>query len=174
MRNFCKNFVFILGTISIMAGIFGLSYTYHIDHRTAESLSAYCRIDFQSSFTEDGKLEGAVLSIWDFRYDGARLLPKAVLYTDGDAWEMSAAVKQLSPKERDEAQDPDTSAINDEHPYQYENKLFVEMPRSSLPAIKKAETVRFRFYYDNGQTIDLPLNEPDLAYWKTQLIDQKN
>ena len=174
MRNFCKNFVFILGTISIMAGIFGLSYTYHIDHRTAESLSAYCRIDFQSSFTEDGKLEGAVLSIWDFRYDGARLLPKAVLYTDGDAWEMSAAVKQLSPKERDEAQDPDTSAINDEHPYQYENKLFVEMPRSSLPAIKKAETVRFRFYYDNGQTIDLPLNEPDLAYWKAQLIDQKS
>ena len=174
MRNFCKNFVFILGTISIMAGIFGLSYTYHIDHRTAESLSAYCRIDFQSSFTEDGKLEGAVLSIWDFRYDGAKLLPKAVLYTDGDAWEMSAAVKQLSPKDRDEAQDPDTSAINDEHPYQYENKLFVEMPRSSLPAIKKAETVRFRFYYDNGQTIDLPLNEPDLAYWKAQLIDQKN
>ena len=174
MRNFCKNFVFILGTISIMAGIFGLSYTYHIDHRTAESLSAYCRIDFQSSFTEDGKLEGAVLSIWDFRYDGARLLPKAVLYTDGDAWEMSAAVKQLSPKDRDEAQDPDTSAINDEHPYQYENKLFVEMPRSSLPAIKKAETVRFRFYYDNGQTIDLPLNEPDLAYWQAQLIDQKN
>ena len=59
MRNFCKNFVFILGIICIMAGIFGLSYTYHIDHRTAESLSAYCRIDFQSSFTESGKLEGA-------------------------------------------------------------------------------------------------------------------
>ena len=47
------------------------------------------------------------------------------------------------------------------------------MPRSSLPAIKKAETVRFRFYYDNGQTIDLPLNEPDLEYWKAQLIDHK-
>ena len=173
MHNFCKNFVFILGIICIMAGIFGLSYTYHIDHRTAESLSAYCRIDFQSSFTENGKLEGAVLSIWDFRYDGAKILPKAVLYTDGDAWEMNASVKQLSPKEREEAQDPDTSAINDEHPYQYENKLFVEMPRSSLPAIKKAETVRFRFYYDNGQTIDLPLNEPDLEYWKAQLIDHK-
>ena len=157
-----------------MAGVFGLSYTYHIDHRTAESLSAYCRIDFQSSFTDQGKLEGAVLSIWDFRYDGAKLLPKAVLYTDGDAWEMNATVKQLSPKDRAEAQDPDTSAINDEHPYQYENKLFVEMPRSSLPAIKKAETVRFRFYYDNGQTIDLPLNEPDLEYWKAQLIDHKS
>ncbi|SHL10149.1 hypothetical protein SAMN05216582_1451, partial [Selenomonas ruminantium] len=25
------------------------------------------------------------------------------------------------------------------------------------------------FYYDNGQTIDLPLNEPDLEYWKRQL-----
>ena len=152
MRNFCKNFIFIFGIICIMAGVFGLSYTYHIDHRTAESLSAYCRIDFQSSFTDQGK---------------------AVLYTDGDAWEMNATVKQLSPKDRAEAQDPDTSAVNDDHPYQYENKLFVEMPRSSLPAIKKAETVRFRFYYDNGQTIDLPLNEPDLEYWKAQLIDHK-
>ena len=173
MRNFCKNFIFIFGIICIMAGVFGLSYTYHIDHRTAESLSAYGRIAFQRSFTDPGTLEGAVLSIWDFRYDGAKLLPKAVLYTDGDAWEMNATVKQLSPKDRAEAQDPDTSAINDEHPYQYENKLFVEMPRSSLPAIKKAETVRFRFYYDNGQTIDLPPNEPDLEYWKAQLIDHK-
>ena len=123
MRKIGKNFIFILGIICIMAGIFGLSYTYHIDHRSADSLSAYCRIDFQSSFTETGKLEGAVLSLWDFRYDGAKFLPQAVLYTDGDAWEMSAAVKQISPQEREAAQDPETSAVNDEHPYQYENKL---------------------------------------------------
>lgn len=159
MLNIIRNFVFIVGIICILAGIFGLSYTYHIDHRTADSLSAYCRIDFRSSFAENGKLEGAVLSIWDYRYDDAMLLPKAVLYTDGNAWEMAATVKQTSPRDREP----------DEHPYQNENKLFVEMPRASLNAIKKAETVRFRFYYDNGQTIDLPLNEPDLAYWQNQL-----
>ena len=142
----------------MITGIFGLSYTWHIDHRTAESLSAYCRIDFQTSHTAQGKLEGAVLTIWDWRYDNAKLKNEAILYTDGDAWEMKAATKQTPP--------PHDSQ---EHAWQNENKLFVELPRSSLPAIKKAETIRFRFYYDNGQTIDLPLNEPDLEYWKRQV-----
>lgn len=170
MLAYFKNFVFMLGILFIMAGIFGLSYTYNIDHRTAESLSAYCRIDFQSSFTETGKLEGAVLSLWDYRYDDARLEPRAVLYTDGNAWDMAAAIKQLSPKDRqNERIAVGEDADNDAHPYQNENKLFVEMPRSSLQAIKKAETIRFRFYYDNGQTIDLPLNGPDMEYWKAQL-----
>ena len=53
--------------------------------------------------------------------------------------------------------------------FQTENKLFVELPRASLKAIRNAETVRFRFYYEGGQTIDLPLNAPDLEYWKAQL-----
>ena len=70
---------------------------------------------------------------------------------------MPAIVKQTSP------------GIDPEHRFMNENKLFVELPRSSLPAVKKAEEVRFRFYYDNGQVIDLPLNAPDLAYWKDQL-----
>ena len=147
----------LFGMLLMIVGIFGLSYTWHIDHRTADSLSAYARIDFQSSYTETGKLEGAVLSLWDYRYDNSKLLPKAILYTDGDAWEMPATVKQTSP------------GIDPEHRFMNENKLFVELPRSSLPAVKKAEEVRFRFYYDNGQVIDLPLNAPDLAYWKDQL-----
>ena len=147
-----------IGLLLMVIGIFGLSYTWHIDHRTAESLSAYCRIDFQTSHTAQGKLEGAVLTIWDWRYDNAKLKNEAVLYTDGDAWEMKAATKQTPP--------PHDSR---DHAWQNENKRCVELPRSSLPAIKKAETVRFRFYYDNGQTIDLPLNEPDLEYWKRQV-----
>ncbi|MBP3780156.1 MAG: hypothetical protein ILA30_00665 [Selenomonas sp.] len=147
-----------IGLLLMLVGIFGLSYTWHIDHRTADSLSAYCRIDFQSSHTGDGKLEGAVLTLWDWRYDNAKLKNEAILYTDGAAWEMKAATKQTPP--------PHDSR---DHAWQNENKLFVELPRSSLPAIKKAETVRFRFYYDNGQTIDLPLNEPDLEYWKRQV-----
>lgn len=145
------------GILCMLVGIFGISYTWTVDHRTANSLSSYCRIDFQSSHTEEGKLEGAILTIWDYRYDSAKLRPEAVLYTDGDAWEMKASVKQTG------AGEPGNPGLKNE------NKLFVEMPRSSLPAIRKADEVRFRFYYDNGQTIDLPLNAPDLEYWKTQL-----
>ena len=152
-----KTILLIVGALCMLVGIFGLSYTWHADHRTADSLSAYCLIDFQSSHTESGKLEGATLSIWDFRYDSAQLRPEAILYTDGDAWEMKAVVKQMP------------AGTSGEHRWQNENKLFVELPRSSLPAIKKADEVRFRFYYDNGQTIDLPLNAPDLEYWKRQL-----
>lgn len=158
-ENDMKQFLTIFGVLLIMIGIFGISYTYNVDHRNAEHLSAYCTIDFQSSRNEDGKLEGAVMSLWDYRYDAAKLERRASLYTDGDVWEMVATVKQTEPKEGDE-----------EHPFQRENKLFVELPKSSLAAIRKADEVRFRFYYDNGQVIDLPLNAPDLEYWKKQLI----
>ena len=153
-----KKSILLIGLALMLVGIFGLSYTWHIDHRNAESLSAYCRIDFQSSHNEAGALEGAVLTLCDWRYDNARLKPEAILYTDGAAWEMKAAVKQTAP--------PQDSK---NHKYQNENKLFVELPHSSLAAIKKADSVRFRFYYDNGQTIDLPLNDPDLEYWKRQV-----
>ena len=153
-----KKILLFFGLGLILLGIFGLSYTYQLDHRSADSLSAYCQIDFQSSHTEKGELEGAVLTLWDWRYDSAKLKPQAILYTDGTAWEMVATVKQINPP-----------LNRHEHRFQNENKLFVELPRSSLPAIKKASTVRFRFYYDNGQTIDLPLNEPDLAYWQRQV-----
>lgn len=158
MRFSFKKLFIGVGLVLMLAGVFGLSYVYHIDHRTAESLSAYCQIDFQSSHDEKGKLEGAVLTIWDWRYDSAQLKNEAILFTDGDAWEMKAATKQTPPP-----------LDNANHKYQNENKLFVELPRSSLAAIKKADSVRFRFYYDNGQTIDLPLNAPDLEYWKRQL-----
>ena len=153
-----KKTVLFVGLAFIIIGIFGLSYIYQLDHRSAESLSAYCQIDFQSSHNEKGELEGAVLTLWDWRYDNSKLKPEAVLYTDGSAWEMKAAVKQTPAPQK-----------NSQHKFQNENKLFVELPRSSLPAIQKADSVRFRFYYDNGQTIDLPLNEPDLAYWKRQV-----
>lgn len=153
-----KKTVLFVGLAFIIIGIFGLSYIYQLDHRSAESLSAYCQIDFQSSHNEKSELEGAVLTLWDWRYDNSKLKPEAVLYTDGSAWEMKAAVKQTPAPQK-----------NSQHKFQNENKLFVELPRSSLPAIKKADSVRFRFYYDNGQTIDLPLNEPDLAYWKRQV-----
>ena len=154
-----KRILIAVGLLFMLAGIFGFSYTYSYDHRTAESLSAYCRIDFQSSHTESGALEGAVLTIWDSRYGTEKLLPQAVIYTDGTAWEMVATVKQLPPPGES---DPTNRFKN-------ENKLFCELPKASLKAIRDAETVRVRFYYEGGQTIDLPLNAPDLEYWKAQL-----
>ena len=154
-----KRILIAVGLFCMLVGIFGVSYTYSYDHRTAESLSAYCRIDFQSSHTETGALEGAVLTLWDSRYDTKKLLPQAVLYTDGTAWEMVATVKQLPPPGES---DPTNRFKN-------ENKLFCELPKASLKAVRNAETVRVRFYYEGGQTIDLPLNAPDLEYWKAQL-----
>ena len=158
MQNFFRRLIILVAMLLILIGIFGLSYTYQIDHRTARSLSAYARIDFQASYTGEGRLEGATLSLWDYRFDEAKFLPNVVLYTDGSAWEMKAATK-YTPR-------PVEGADN---PYKNENKFFVELPRSSLPAIRKATSIRIRFYYNNGQTIDLPLNEPDLAYWQREL-----
>ena len=120
MLSTFRQLVILVALLLILVGIFGLSYTYQIDHRTARSLSAYARIDFQASYTGEGRLEGATLSLWDYRYDKAKLLPDAVLYTDGTAWEMKAAVKH-TPRPVPDA----------ESPYKNENKLFVELPRAS-------------------------------------------
>lgn len=158
MQNLFRQLVILIALLLILVGIFGLSYTYQIDHRTARSLSAYARIDFQASYTGEGRLEGATLTLWDYRFDEAKLLPDVVLYTDGTAWEMKASTKYtLRPV-------PEADS-----PYKNENKFFVELPRASLPSVRKATTIRVRFCYDNGQTIDLPLNEPDLAYWQREL-----
>ena len=158
MQTVFFRLVTLVALLAILIGIFGLSYTYRVDHRTARSLSAYARIDFQSSYTGEGRLEGATLALWDYRYDAARLLPDIILYTDGNAWEMKAVTKHT--------QRPVPEA---DSPYKNENKFFAELPRAALPAIRSAAGVRLRFYYDNGQTIDLPLSEPDLAYWQRGL-----
>lgn len=158
MQNIFRQLITLIGVLLILTGIFGLTYTYQIDHRSARSLSAYAHIDFQASYTGEGRLEGATLTLRDYRFDEAKLLPDVVLYTDGAAWEMKAATK-YTPR----------PVPGTDNPYKNENKCFVELPRAGLPAIRKATSVRLRFYYDNGQTIDLPLSEPDLAYWQCEL-----
>ena len=153
----------LLGVCLIAFGIFGLSYIWHIDHRSAESLSEYCDISLETSFYANGKLEGAVLTLWDRRFDDARLLPRAVLYTDGRAWEIRAAVKQVPP-----TRDLQTDGLRG---LQYGNKLFLELPRFSMAAICNAKEVRLRFYYDGGPVVDLPLGKSDLSYWQQQLLE---
>lgn len=153
-----RRFFTLLGAFLVLVGAFGISYTWHADHRTAEHLSARCRVDFQTSRTETGKLEGAVLTVWDYRYDRAKLTGNVVLYTDGSPWEMTAQTKQTP-----------ADFSGGSHRFKNENKLFVELPRSSLGAIRKAEEIRFRFYYDNGDRFDLPLSAQDIEYWRRQV-----
>lgn len=140
-----------IGIVLILLGIFGTSYTWHYDHRSAETLEEYANIDFQVSRDVNGELEGAVMSLWDYRYDKAKLLPKAMLFTDGAPWEMPAATKQTPGK------------------MFHENKLFVNFPKSSLKDLLLAKEIRIRFYYDNGQAIDLPLSPQGLVAWQRKL-----
>ena len=144
------------GLALMLFGVFGLSYTWHSDNRSADSLSEYARIEFNVSRDGDGYVEGAVLSLWDYRYDRAELLPKAILFTDGAPWDIRAMVKHTPPPMSGDR-------------FKSENKLFVEFPRSSLKSILSAESIRFRFFYDNGQSIDLPLDTKELALWKRRL-----
>ena len=144
------------GITLMLVGVFGLSYTWHFDNRDAESLSDYARIEFNVSRDGEGYVEGAVLSLWDYRYDRAELLPKAILFTDGAPWDIKATTKHTPPPMSGDR-------------FKSENKLFVEFPKSSLKSILSAESIRFRFFYDNGQSIDLPLDNKELALWKRRL-----
>ena len=140
-----------IGIMLMVLGIFGASYTWHYDHRTAATLDDYAKLDFQVSRDEEGNLEGAVLSLYDYRYDKTNLLKRAILFTDGAPWEMPAATKQTPQRWRNE------------------NKLFVSFPKSSLKDILMAKEIRFKYYYENGQTIDLPLSEKELVAWQRKL-----
>ena len=146
----------VFGVLMMLAGVFGLSYTWHYDHRSADSLSDYADIEFNVSRDEEGYIEGAVLSMWDYRFDRAELLPKAILFTDGAPWDMKASTKHTPP--------PMSGSS-----FKSENKLFVEFPKASLKSILSADSIRFRFFYDDGQSIDLPLSARDLAVWKRKL-----
>lgn len=146
-----RKFFLVIGIILMLLGVFGISFTWSHDHRTVETLEEYATLNFQSSRDVNGQLEGAVLSLWDYRYDNARLLKKAVLFTNGVPWEMVAATKQTQ--------------VN----WQNENKLFVNFPKSSLRDMLMAKEIRFKFYYDNGQSIDLPLGKKELIAWQRKL-----
>ncbi len=140
-----------LGIALIVAGIFGKSYTWHFDHREVESLGDYAVMEFSSSRDVDGKLEGANLSLWVYRYDDSKFLPKAILFTDGAPWEMNTITRQTPGR------------------WQNENKMFLVLPKSSLKDLVIAKEVRLKIFYDNGQTIDLPLSQKDLVAWQRKL-----
>lgn len=140
-----------IGILLVTIGIFGMSYTWHHDHREAKTLEEYATLDFQSSRDADGNLEGAVLSLWDYRYDKAQFLKRAILFTDGAPWEMPASTKQTRAR------------------WKNENKLFLSLPKILLRDLILAKEVRLKFFYDNGQSIDLPLGQKELVAWQRKL-----
>ena len=158
-----KNKLIILfGIMLIMFGGFGYGYTYMIDHRTADSLSAYCDIDFKTDVDEKGVVSTANLTILDYRFAGDRLKPALLLICDDDIFDMQASIRQTPPSYS-------IAFYNDKTTFKNTNKLFAEFPADSFTAIRQAQVVRIRFTYEDGTSIELPLNEHDLQYWKYQL-----
>ena len=140
-----------VGIALILLGIFGASYTWHYDHREAETLDKYAATEFQVGRDADGNWESATLSLWDYRYDKAQLLNKVIVFTDGAPWEIDVVTKQTPVGWRNE------------------NKLFFQFPKSSLKDLLLAKEIRIKFFYDNGQSIDLPLGKKDLLAWQRKL-----
>lgn len=154
--------VMFFGMLLIIFGGFGYGYTYMIDHRTADNLSAYCDIDFKTDVDEKGVVSTANLTILDYRFDGSRLKPALLLICDGDIFDMQASVRQTPPSYS-------IAFYNDTTTLKNTNKLFAEFPADSFDAIRNAQVIRIRFAYSNGDTVELPLNEQDLQYWKEQM-----
>lgn len=140
-----------VGVLLMLLGSFGASYAWNHDHRKVETLEQYATIDFQVARDGDGNWESATLSLFDYRFDDAKLLNKAVVFTDGAPWEIDAATRQTRQGLRNE------------------NKLFFHFPRSSLKDLLLAKEIRVKFFYDNGQSIDLPLSKKVLLAWQRKL-----
>lgn len=146
-----RKIFFVVGFFFMLVGVFGFSYTWNYDHRKTEFLEEYAVLEFKSARDENGYLEGANLSLWDYRYDKAQLLDKAIIFIDGVPWELDAATRQTL-----------SNAKN-------ENKLFIQFPKQSLRDMLTAKEFRLKFYYDNGQSIDLPLSKNELITWQRKL-----
>lgn len=146
-----RKIFFVIGIFFMLVGVFGFSYTWNHDHRRTEFLEEYATLEFKSARDERGYLEGANLSLWDYRFDKAQLLKKAIIFIDGVPWEVEAATRQTLSNRWNE------------------NKLFIQFPKSSLRDMLTAREVRLKFYYDNGQTVDLPLGKNELITWQRKL-----
>ena len=166
MKKILQKLCIAFGVLLIMVGSGGWTFTYLIDHREARSLSAYCDIDFQTGFNERGQVSSATLSIIDHRYARHKLLPKITLICDKDRFEISGVSKQLPPTYS-------LSPFDDRTSFKNTNKIFVEFPFTAYQSMRRAGIIKVRFAYENGDIIELPLDEHDIAYWKEHLQDKK-
>lgn len=155
----------LMGIMLIVLGGFGWGYTYMVDHRSAASLSAYCNIDFQTDVDEEGYISTATLTMVDYRYNGAELKKNIELICDGEIYPVEGVTKQTNPTYAILFYNPRTTFMNT-------NKFFAELPMETFKPMRKAKEIRVRMLYDNGDIIDLPLDDHDLAYWQEHLQDR--
>lgn len=165
MRKVLMRILLLLGLVLIVGGGFGWGYTYMCDHRKADSLSAYCNIDFQTDVDIEGRISTATLTMVDYRYNSAKLEQTIQLICDGRTYNIEGITKQTSPTYSIAFYNPRTTFMNT-------NKFFAELPDETFVPIRRAMEVRVRMTYDNGDVIDLPLNDHDLDYWQEHLIDK--
>ena len=157
-----------LSILAILLILGGLAVFFQIssyNNRQAENLSAYCHIDFRG-ITDGGVLSAATLQLTDFRFFATKLEPAITLTIDGKSLTVPAATN---------TQTKPTLAVSDfgkERCFKYESSLFIEFPPELLPSIAKASNINVTFNYTDGTSIDLPLSQPDLKYWKDQLMPQ--
>jgi len=155
----------ILIVLLILGGLAIFFQTTSYNNRQAENLSAYCHIDFRG-VKNDSIVSSATLQLTDFRFFAAKLEPAITITIDG---------KTLSLPATTNTQTKPTLAAADfgeERCFKYESSLFIEFPPELLPSIEKASNINVAFHYTDGTSIDLPLSQPDLKYWKDQLTPQ--
>lgn len=157
-----SKFFMLFGIFLILLGGFGWGFTYVFDHRPADNLSGYCDIDFQTGVDINGKVNSATLTLQDYRYSSASLLPAITMICDDEIFTMEAVVRQTPPSYS-------FAFYNDKTTLKNTNKLFVEFPEKSFEAMRKAQVITIQFAYDNGDKVSLPLSEPDMGYWKNHL-----
>lgn len=162
MRRIHHKFLMTLGIILILFGGFGWSFTYVYDHRPCDNLSGYCDIDFQTGVDKNGRVDSATLTILDYRYSSAKLLPTLTMICDDTVFDMEAAVRYTPPSYS-------IAFFNDKTTLKNTNKLFVEFPHEAFDAILNADVITIQFSYDNCDKISLPLSEPDMDYWRSHL-----
>jgi hypothetical protein len=157
-----------LSLLAILLILGGLAVFFQINsynNRHAENLSAYCHIDFRG-VKSDSIVNGATLQLTDFRFFAAKLEPAIELTIDGKSLTLPAATNtQTKPTLT-------VSDFGEERCFKYESSLFIEFPPELLQSIAKASNINVTFNYTDGTSIDLPLSQPDLKYWKNQLTPQ--
>ena len=87
----------LLGILMIFIGIVGCTYTYIIDHRSYDNLAQCCKASFNTAYAEDGHIEGANLTLIQYRYTGDKPNPITSIIIDGIDYPVEASVKQTMP-----------------------------------------------------------------------------
>lgn len=149
--------------IATAAYLFGSAFSYN--NRAASNLSSYCHIDFQSTVEPQlNKVTAATLKLTDFRYFENSLEAFCTIDIDGKRYRIDTVQTTSTPP---------TFSLADYHLerfFKYTHTLNVDFPPQVLAEIKTAAMVKISFKYKKNDTaIELPLNQPDLQYWKDQL-----